>query len=71
MDVIYFVHGEEDDIEVRGRVNNATDFLQTLELVDIVTLEMEEYRVISTELVVGEGEPYLVFVLESKNGPSA
>lgn len=63
MDVIYFIQGE--DTEIHGRVATATDFLQALRLVDVVTLDQQEYKLIETGLIVGEGEPCISVLLEA------
>ncbi len=63
MDVHYFIQGEDE--EIRGRVESATDFLYSLKLVDVVTLEQQEFKVIETEMVLGEGEPFLTVLLEA------
>jgi hypothetical protein len=61
MKVMWFVQGE--NTTSTSNVPCATDFLQSLDLVDVVTLDSEEYRVIDKELVAAE-EPYLVILLE-------
>jgi hypothetical protein len=60
--VVWLIQGEEDE-QFISRVPEATDFLQSLDLVNLVTLNAEEYKVIDKELVVDE-EPYLVILLE-------
>lgn len=59
--VVWVIQGEEE--EFISRVPAATDFLQCLDLVDVVTLNAEEYNVRDKELVVDE-EPYITILLE-------
>lgn len=63
MDVIYYIQGEDD--EIKGRVESATDFLHSLKLVDVITIEKLEFKVIETEMVLGEGKPFLAILLEA------
>jgi hypothetical protein len=60
--VVWYIQGEDEE-QFTSNVSNATDFLQSLDLVDVVNLDAEEYRVVEKELVVDE-EPYLVILLE-------
>jgi hypothetical protein len=60
--VVWFIQGEAEE-QLTSNVSNATDFLQSLDLVDIVTINGEECKVIDKELVAAE-EPYLVILLE-------
>jgi hypothetical protein len=59
--VVWFIQGE--DTQITSKVPNATDFLQSLDLVDAVTLNCDEYKVLDKELVVDE-DPYIVVLLE-------
>lgn len=65
MIVRWYVQGE--DVEMTSKVTSASDFLQSLKLVDVVSLESEEYQVLSTEIVVDD-EPYLVVLLDVMMG---
>jgi hypothetical protein len=60
--VVWYVQGEDEE-QFTSHVPTATDFLQSLDLVDVITLEAEEYKVIDKELVVDE-EPYITILLE-------
>jgi hypothetical protein len=50
--VVWYVQGEVEE-QLTSNVSNATDFLQSLDLVDIVTINGEECKVIDKELVGG------------------
>jgi hypothetical protein len=60
--VVWYIQGEDEE-QFTSNVSNATDFLQSLDLVDFVILNAEEYRVIDKELIADE-EPYLAILLE-------
>jgi hypothetical protein len=62
MKVVWYIQGDEE-FQSESVVDSATEFLETLHLVDVISLDGQEYMVRDTEMVVGP-EPYLAILLE-------
>lgn len=61
--VVWFIQGVPE-FQKESQVTCATDFLQSLNLVGMVSVDSEEYNVASTEMVV-DTEPYIAVLLEA------
>lgn len=58
--VIWFIEGEIE--ETVSHVDSASDFLNSLKLVNKITIDTEAYEVVETEMVV-DINPYISILL--------
>ena len=62
MRVKWFFQGE--DFEHDSEVESGSDFLTALKLVNVVSYDGQEYRIIDTEIVI-DNEPYIAILVEA------